>query len=224
MALQTSYDSYEWFVHGLADLIWHLRMTCSWPCRPHMTLTNDLFMALQTSYDTYEWLVHGLADLIWHLRMTCSWPCRPHMTLTNDLFIALQTSYDSYEWLVHSLADLMTLTNDLFMALRTSSDMNDLSATYEWLVHGLADLVWPVGVDLLEELVECGLSLRFLLLLFLRDLSHQLVPVVSMHSWGRVLRWMAAITRGRRSSRCIQRCYVLKTGAKIWWELWWLNQ
>jgi len=43
MALQTSYDTYKWLVHDLADLVWHewlvcyLRMTCSWPCGPRLT-------------------------------------------------------------------------------------------------------------------------------------------------------------------------------------------
>ena len=59
-------------------------------------------------------------------------------------------------------------------------------STHERLVHGLADLVGPVAVDLLEEVVERGVSLQLLVLLLGLNVRHHLVPVTGMERGRRV--------------------------------------
>lgn len=57
---------------------------------------------------------------------------------------------------------------------------NNKKKTHKRFVHGSLDLVRAVAVDLLEDLVECSISLQLLVLLLLADVHHQLVPLASV--------------------------------------------
>lgn len=61
--------------------------------------------------------------------------------------------------------------------------------THKGFVHGSFDLVWTVRVDLLEELVECRVSLHLLIFLLLVYLHHQLVPLAGVVGRCGVLVW-----------------------------------
>lgn len=82
------------------------------------------------------------------------------------------------------------MLNNVWMLLQSNERLLVFQAnTYKGLVHGLLDLIWAIRVDLLEQLVQCCISFKLLSLLFLLNITHQLVPVAGIVGGWWVLVW-----------------------------------